>query len=140
MLIYATSSDLQAWTGATPPTNATAPLRSASMLVRKATMTAFYAVDGDGMPTEPAKRQAFEDATCAHAAAMAEAGINPLAGGAVTKAGTAVAKKVGSASLEYAGAATAAAARAQLAVELAPEALTILQQAQVLPAAPWTIG
>lgn len=141
MLVYATSSDLQTWTGTTPPANADQLLRTASMLVRKATMTAYYAVDGDGMPTDPAKRQAFEDATCCHAAAMAAAGIDPLAGGVVTKTTAAVvAKRIGTAHIEYAGAATAAAARAQLAVELAPDAYRILQQAQVIPAAPWTIG
>lgn len=140
MLIYATSTDLQAWTGTTPPANAAQLLRTASILVRKATKTALYDTDSTGLPTDADVLAAFKDATCAHAAAMTTASIDPLAGGATTKAATATGKRVGSAGISYAGTESAAKARARLAVELAPEAHDILAQAGVLPAAPWLAG
>lgn len=140
MLTYATSSDLLNWSGGTAPTNADQLLRTASILVRKATITATYTVDTAGLPTDADVLQAFKDATCAHAAAMAAALIDPLAGGATTTAGTKAAKKVGTASIEYAGTQQAAAARALLAVELAPEALDILQQAGLTPGTTWAAG
>ena len=135
MLIYATVDDLTDWTETTAPDNATQLLRTASLLVRKATLTARYATDTTGLPTETLVAQAFRDATCAHAAAMDAANINPLAGGAVTTAATATSKKVGSAQVEYAGSAAAAAARAELAECLAPEAQAILQHAGLVPSA-----
>lgn len=139
MLVYATVDDLDDWI--TPiPTNADALLRSASLRVREATKTARYTVDGTGLATDATVLQAFKDATCAHAAALATAKVDPAGGGVLTKASTAAAKSVGSASVSYADAASAAAAKASLHTSLCPDAVTILQQAGLLSGEVWVIG
>ncbi len=71
-------------------------------------------------------RQALTDATCIQAAAWVTLGIKPFAGG-VVQGGIKTSAKVGSASFEYAGAAQAAATRADAAVTLVPAALRRLQ-------------
>ncbi|MER7070965.1 hypothetical protein [Terrabacter sp. NPDC000476] len=126
--VYASTDDLADWTGAVAPDNATALLRTASGLVADATITAWYAADTLGMPTSSPVAEAFKDATCAHAAAMAAAKVDPAAGSAVG-VGAAVRKKVGTAEIEYAGAADAAAAKARLLDTLCPEAVRILRAA-----------
>lgn len=129
---YATSADcwgVGSWTGNAAPSNAATLLRSASLLVRDATATAVYAVDANGLPTDATILQAFKDATCAHAAALQTAGIDPAAAG--TTPGIS-ATAIGSASVTYAGAAEAAAARQRLTTELAPEALMVLRSAGLL--------
>ncbi|GAA2037368.1 hypothetical protein GCM10009740_31460 [Terrabacter terrae] len=132
MLVYATPEDLAPWTGATVPDNAEQLLRVASGLVADATITAWYTADASGLPTSTPIAQAFKDATCAHAAAMATAKVDP-AGGAAVGVGAAVRKKVGSAEVEYAGAADAAAARSRLVDTLCPEAVRILRAAGLTP-------
>ncbi|WP_076260867.1 hypothetical protein [Intrasporangium flavum] len=132
MPTYATPDDLAAWTGASAPANAVQLLRTASGLVAEATITAWYATDSAGLPTATATLDAFRDATCAHAAAMAAAKVDPAAGAAVG-AGAAVRKKVGTAEVEYAGAADAASARARLVDVLCPEAIRILRAAGLTP-------
>lgn len=139
MLIYATTVDLQGWTGATPPANAEAQLRTASLMVREATMTSYYAVDGTGVPTDATILQAFKDACCAQAAALSAAGIDPLGGG-VIKSGVASQKAVGSARIDYADAAAAAASRAGLVGSLCTEAHRILQEVGIMSGAVWTVG
>lgn len=138
-LVYATQADYTAWTGATAPANIAPLLRTASMAVHEATLTAYYAVDGTGMPTDATVLQAFNDATCAQASALATAGIDPLAGG-VMKASTASQKAVGSARIDYADASAAAASRAALLDGLCDEAQRILQQARVMTTAVWVVG
>lgn len=139
MLIYATSADLTAWTGSAAPDNADQLLRTASLAVANATRAARYDVDGTGMPTDAKTLQAFKDATCAHAAALAAAKVDPAAGG-VLAANVATSKKVGSASIDYAGAGTATSAKAALLSGLAPEAARILRQAGIAATAPWVSG
>jgi hypothetical protein len=138
VLVYATTGDLTTWTGATPPVNAVALLRSASMLVRRATMTAVYDVDIEGRPTNPAILGAFRDATCSQAATWAALGVDPVTGAA---AGGKVAssKSLGSASVAYADAGLAAAARAKAATQLTTEALLILGDASLTGTPPQTI-
>lgn len=139
VLVYATPDDLAAWTGTTAPTNATALLRSASLAVREATELCFYAVDDTGLPTNTTQLQAFNDATCCQAAALAELDVNPQSGG-VVEAGVVSSSKLGSASFEYADAAIAAAAKAAAMQGLVPDALRILRDAGISPTNPWIVG
>lgn len=102
-------------------------LEACSDIVLRATITAVYDTDPDtGLATDPVVRQALTDATCIQAAAWVTLGIKPFAGG-VTQGGVATTKKIGSATIEYAGAAVAAAARADAASTLVPAALRRLQ-------------
>jgi hypothetical protein len=140
VLVYATSADLADWMTPTAlPANAAQLLRTASMTVHEATMTSYYDVDGTGLPTDATTLQAFKDATCAQAAALSLAGIDPLSGG-VLKSGVASQKAVGSARIDYADATAAAASRQALTTDLCTEAHRILQQAGIMLEAVWTIG
>ena len=142
-LVYAVPDDLAAWTGSAAPANATPLLRSASLLVRDATASAFYAADTTGLPTDPTTLQAFKDATCAQAAFWAANGIDPAAG-ALPTAGVLRGKKLGSASLDYDTAAAASQAVLQARMDsveaLVPEAVRILRGAGVNTYGPWIVG
>ena len=142
-LVYAVPDDLAAWTGSAAPANATPLLRSASLLVRDATASAFYATDATGLPTDPGTLQAFKDATCAQAAFWAANGIDPAAG-ALPTAGVLRGKKLGSASLDYDTAAAASQAVLQARMDsveaLVPEAVRILRGAGVNTYGPWIVG
>lgn len=133
VLVYAEPSDLVAWTGEAAPENAEVLLRSASILVRQATRSAVYATDTDGLPTDAAEAGAFLSATCAHAAALAGAGVDPLAAG--TEAGVS-STSIGSASVATLGYIGAEAAKLRLSTQLCPEALAILDAAGLLGQAP----
>lgn len=141
-LIYATPTDLSAWIGSVPD-NVIALLRSASRLVRKATATAFYAVDTNLLPTDATYLQAFNDATCAQAAFWAANNIDPTTGG-ITTAAPIRARKIGSASLDYdtsvVSSVTAYAAKAFAARTLCEESQDILQLAGINLNAPWIAG
>jgi hypothetical protein len=83
---YATPADLGVWLDPDPaPANANRLLRSASGLVRNATAGARYAVDADGLPTDPRIATAFLEATLAQAEAWAANGIDPTKGVAQLK-------------------------------------------------------
>lgn len=101
MRIYATEADLTAWAGA--PVDLAVPLlRAASTLVEDATVTALYAVDADGYPTDPGIRDAFRDAVCAQAESWAALGIDPRKGTVgVTQQRQVTGKSLGSATLSY---------------------------------------
>jgi hypothetical protein len=133
-LVYATPTDLAAWTGTAAPANATTLLRVASGLVRRDTLTAWYTVDETGAPTDEDVAQAFSDATCAQAATWAALGIDPtLAGLDTGAAGRVVASKaLGPANISYAGADDTAARRARVASELTDEAAGILADVGLL--------
>lgn len=133
VLVYAEASDLVAWTGREAPDNADVLLRSASLLVRQATRSAVYAVDASGLPTDAGIAGAFTDATCAHAAALAGAGVDPLAAG--TEAGVS-STSIGSASVTTLGYLGAEAAKLKLATTLCAEAQAILDSAGLLGQAP----
>lgn len=82
MLVYATSSDLAAWTGASAPSNATALLRSASILVAAAAgRDPFTEAAPSGATAE-----ALKDATTAQAAAWIAAGVDPVTSGLLVEA------------------------------------------------------
>lgn len=139
-LIYATTADLTAWMQPTSiPTNATQLLRTASMAVREATESAFYAADTTGMPTDPVILQAFKDATCAQAAALATQDINPLAGGALLDG---VESSVGllSGRITYAGTDQVLSGKKQVIGGLVREAYLILRQAGIILNTPWVVG
>lgn len=142
-LTYATPDDMASWTGNVAPVNATQLLRSASLLVRRFTETAFYTTDTTGQPTDAGILGAFKDATTAQAAFWASSNIDPAAAGFVT-AGVLRTKRIGSASLEYdtnaQGSVTAFNARRAAALELCTEAVEILQQAALFTNGPWIIG
>lgn len=124
VLVYAEPSDLVAWTGQEAPANAEVLLRSASILVRQVTRSAVYATDADGLSTDAATAGAMLSATCAHAAALAGAGVDPLAAG--TDAGVS-STSIGSASISFE--ASGLSARAALRTQLCPEAQAILDAA-----------
>lgn len=135
---YATPAQLAAWTGATAPTNASQLLRSASLVITDATFSAFYATL-NGVPTDANVLQAFQDATCAQAAAMTTLSIDPLAGGVLT-ANVESRSKIGSAEIWLADGDAAAAAKARALTTIVPEAKLILEQAGIRLNSPWIVG
>lgn len=137
-LVYAASGDLATWTGTTAPANATQLLRSASLLVREATACDYYATDTTGLPTDTATLQAFNDATCAHAAFWAANGIDPTAGGAKPRVQSS--KGIGTAHIAYADAQQAADAAADSLATLIPESRRILREAGLGSTAAWIVG
>ncbi|MBO1739670.1 hypothetical protein [Leifsonia sp. TF02-11] len=141
MPVYATNDDYAAWTGTAAPANIAPYLRKASNQVREATELDYYAVDNNGLPTDAAKLQAFNDATCCQAAALIALGVDPLAGGAVV-ASVKESKSIGTARITFAttDAQAAAAAKKRAAEGLVPDALLILRQARLAKNAVWVIG
>lgn len=141
MLVYATSADLAAWTGAAAPSNATQALRSASLAVREATELDFFATDTTGMPTDTTVLQAFNDATCCQAAALIALSVDTNAGGSVVPT-VKESKSIGSARITYAqqDAKNAADAKQQALTGLVPEAMRILRDAGLARTAPWFVG
>lgn len=119
---YATPAQLAAWTGTAVPANAEPLLRSASILVRRATLTAVYTTD----PVE-----ALADATCAQVAVWSALGIDPAKGSA-DGGKTVSAKSIGSGSIQYAVYAATAQARADAATSLCQESLLILAAAGLI--------
>lgn len=137
VISYASAEDFTEWTQQPAPPNAAALLRSASMLVRGATITAIYGADSNGIPTDGAVLSAFRDATCAQAAAWVTAGIDP-AGGGVAASAPVRSKKLGSKSVEYDtsvnSSVTAFQARKTATSSLTYEAWLILSQAGLVTA------
>jgi hypothetical protein len=64
-MAYATTQQLQTYTGATPPADATRLLGRASELIDDHIVTAIYDVDDQGNPTDAKIIAALADATCA---------------------------------------------------------------------------
>ncbi|MBW5420272.1 hypothetical protein GKQ77_01635 [Streptomyces sp. BG9H] len=63
--VYATTAELEAFTGQPAPANVARLLARASRLVSAATKAALYDTDPAGYPTDTDIRAAFRDATCA---------------------------------------------------------------------------
>lgn len=140
-LVYATDADLTAWMAPTAlPANSAQLLRTASFAVREFTETAYYACDTTGMPTDPVQLQAFKDATCAQAAAMASFQVDPLAGGVLESSLVESAVGIGTAKISYGDAAAAVQGQLQLLNGLVLEAARILRQAGLVVTAPWVVG
>ena len=73
---YATTSDYTTFTGEqTAPANLDRLLRAASRAVDQLMVGYLYSTDAAGMPTNPATLEAFNEATCAIAAAAAHDGL-----------------------------------------------------------------
>ncbi|AOD23813.1 hypothetical protein IM25_21360 [Rhodococcus sp. p52] len=127
MLIYATPTDYEEWTGSPPPHNGSVLLREASGLVADACVADVYDTDSNGLPTNPWKLGALRDATCAQAAFWAQHGIDPTAG----RAG--MAEVVTASSIDGASVSTNAgeleAAKAESLDGLIPSAVRILRTA-----------
>lgn len=124
MTPYATTADLQTWTGTDAPANADALLRSATVLVAVASGRDPYTDTPAGTAVE-----ILRDATTAQAAAWTAAGIDPAAGGIDTAA--VKSKKLGSADIAYDVTAQAQ-LRADAVEKLSPEARNILYSGGLL--------
>ncbi|MFD8151742.1 hypothetical protein ACFV28_13455 [Streptomyces sp. NPDC059720] len=72
--VYATPEQLTAWTGQPAPPDADRLLARASEDVDDALVTAVYATDALGMPTDPDILRALADATCAQVEWQQETG------------------------------------------------------------------
>lgn len=79
MLVYATDTDLGAWS-TNLPANTAPYLRAASALVATATTRDIYDVDPAGKPTDPTVIDAMRDATCMQVAFWLANDIDPTAG------------------------------------------------------------
>jgi len=134
VIVYASDADLQAWTGEDPPANAAPLLRSASLLVARATRNALYRTTPAGLPVDEDLVEALREATCAQAALWADAGINPAVGAAGDQQLVPTAKSIGSGSITYAVNPAVAAARARVAETLCTESVGILLEAGLLTA------
>lgn len=124
MPTYATPDDLT-----DPPENAEDVILLASALVTEATMTAFYSVDADGVPTDEDTRTRFKAATIAQVNHWTGLGIDPTQGVAgLTDERRVSTKSIGSASVSYdfRGMQDNVEARAEALHTLAPMAVAIL--------------
>lgn len=138
-MIYATPADLWEYMGKTGApdeaftTRTTPLLRRASSLVQQAIRGAIYRADASGLPTDPLKLDATNEATCAQAAAWEANGIDPYMGRAGAKPAVA-SKGAGGLSVQYASYAADAEARSDLASGdvLISEPLRVLEAAQLL--------
>ena len=141
--VYATEQQLAEWSGQAAPDNATVLLRAASRLVDSALLTAVYATDVDGLPTDTKVAGALRDAVCAQAATWAALGVDPTTGGVdVASSAAVVRKSLDTATIEYDRNATAAtaSARQQAARELTDEAAQHLASAGLLNGRVWVYG
>ncbi|RLU85882.1 hypothetical protein CTZ27_26305 [Streptomyces griseocarneus] len=121
---YATPEQLAAWTHRQAPTNAEQLLARAAQDVDSALLTAIYAVDDDGDPTDPAIAQALADATCAQVEYWLESGDNGIGA-----AGQWESVSIGPVSLSGRRSAPPGAS----GVELAPRAARALRRAGLEP-------
>jgi hypothetical protein len=136
VLTYADKDALTDWMGTDPPPNALLLLRSASILVSRATLTARYDVNASGHASDPDVIDALRDATCSQAALWIAASIDPAAGTTQPAATPVSSKSIGSASVSYdtseSASVTAMTARASAATQLSQEALLILADAGLI--------
>jgi hypothetical protein len=63
--VYATTTDLAIFLRSAPPTGARKLLEDASRKMASVLLTAVYATDEDGYPSDPKQKKAIADATCA---------------------------------------------------------------------------
>lgn len=124
MRVYATKADL----GDDPPANAERLIRRASRLADEHALTARYRVDGHGMPLDATVREAFRDAVVEQVRVWTTLGVDPTLGaaGVTSKPGPAVSKSLGSGSVTYQVAASAASDMAAATKALAASAADYL--------------
>lgn len=139
MPVYADASDLFTWLdGIGLPDNAPQYLRACSLQVQSETKTAFYQVDGYGLPTNPVFLAGFRDATCAQAQAWIAAGLDPsgvFLGGDVEQS-----VGVGSARVTYGDDQAAIAQKQALLMGLCPQARLIIESTGIQLNKPWMVG
>ena len=126
--VYATPEQLTAWTGQPAPPDAERLLARASEDVDDALISAVYATDAAGMPTDPAIVQALADAVCAQVEYQQATGDD----------GTGAAGRWDSVSIgpvSLSGRADGPAAAGD--VDLAPRAYRVLRRAGLLPGVIW---
>ncbi|MFB9929192.1 hypothetical protein ACFORO_23015 [Amycolatopsis halotolerans] len=122
--VYATAEDYANWLDlTTPPDGIARSLARASQLVDWLLVTAVYATDPAGYPTDPDKRAAVRDATCATVAWWEDTGDNTGAAARYTSTG------IGSVTLSRANTPAAATPAGAQAARLAPEAMQLLADA-----------
>lgn len=126
--VYATPEQLTAWTGQPAPADAERLLARASEDVDDALLTAVYAVDSLGMPTDPAIVTTLTEAVCAQVEYQLATGDDGT--GAAGKWGSVV---IGPVSLGDRRDAPQAAGD----VDLAPRAQRALTRAGLLPGVIW---
>jgi hypothetical protein len=133
VLVYATPQEYADWLTpeaepgtAEPPAGAARALRAASRWIRRLTMTALYAVDGDGYPADTGTRAVFRDATCAQAAYAKGIG-DPYGTGAAAVWSS---LKLGSASMSRGQSAGGGTDEPD---PVGPEVVLILQEAGLIP-------
>ncbi|MFD1940536.1 hypothetical protein ACFSKW_54685 [Nonomuraea mangrovi] len=134
-MAYATIADLVPAYVDPEPADAELLLTRASRLVDGALLTAVYPVDEDGLPTETAHVTALKEATCEQVAAWLEAGETGTGATAEYRD-----VQIGSVRLARGGrgSETGAGGGGSAAARLAPQALLILQQAQLTGHEPYT--
>ncbi len=124
----ATAADYQSWNHNVPgPEGIDTYLEAVTPIIFEATQNARYAVDSDGVATDPDIKTAMMTATCIQASAWVKLKIDPDLGG-VIDAKIATSKSIAGASITIAGAADAAAARAAAVNGPVPAARRILAQ------------
>jgi hypothetical protein len=127
--VYATTEDYANWLQAAPPTGSRRALAAASRTVDRALLTALYATDDDGYPTDDAIAEALLSATCAQAEHARSVG-DPYGLGRVPVQQA----SIGGASFSRAQSpGTQATGR-----DLGPAAYDVLQQAGLTGQEPWT--
>lgn len=140
----ATTDELTAWLEADAPVNAAAILRGCTTLVIDATEGAFYDTDpATGIATNTLVAAAMKKAVLIQAAAWATLGIDPNTGGVQTLTkGLQTSKKIGSAMVTYSDGTGSQVAAAQQAAYtgLVPQAMKVLQQANLIGSNPWYYG
>lgn len=130
--VYASPSDLADWGVDLDQAEAARMLRRASALVENHTVTARYATDAEGMPTNERLVEAFRDATCAVVAWWEETGNASGAAGQYNEV------SLGSLSLGRAPASSGYSSTQ--AARISPEAVQILATAGLLSQAPGSPG
>lgn len=129
---YATAADLEAFTGATPPADADRLLRRASEEIDTALITAVYATDDTGNPTDPAHIEAVKNATCAVVEWWSETGDETGAGSSWTSVGA------GSVNLSRSGQGSAGSTQIRPGY-LPPRAWGFLHRSGLLPGTVFTL-
>lgn len=133
MLTYATPEQLAAAPWNVQADNADALIRSASLLVSRATRLAVYDVDEQGMPVPGPVADAMRDATLAQATAWHRTGYDPVRRQGPRRVAS---KSIGGASISYTDDGTPTADPAALTVE----AVGILATAGLLTSSPAVLG
>ena len=122
MPVYAAPEDFT-----DPPENIESQICLASALVEDATLTAFYSVDADGVPTNEDIRARFKAAVVAQVGFWAELGINPVLGvTGIESERVASSKSIGSASITLESSERSSLAKSNALTVLGPDAISVL--------------